>query len=258
VTTTFPVAAPLGTGTLMLLALQILGVAATPLKVTELRPWVAPKPLPVMVTAVPAGPFSGDMLAISGPTVKFTPLLACPPTVTTIWPVVAALGTVTAMLLALQLLAVAAAPLKVTVLVPCVAPKLLPEMLTVAPTTPDVGNKLVICGGLGETVKAIPLLACPPTVTTMLPVVAPLGTGAVILLALQILGVATTPLKVTVLVPCVAPNPVPVMVTEVPTRPEVGDTLVKAGADDGVTLNVTALLAFPATVTTTLTFPAAT
>ena len=49
--------------------------------------------------------------------------------------------------------------------------------------------------------KSEPLLACPPTVTTTLPVVAPVGTGATIEVALQLVGVATVPLKVTVLLP---------------------------------------------------------
>ena len=64
------------------------------------------------------------------------------------------------------------------------------------------------------------MLATPPTVTTMLPFVAPLGTATVILEALQLLAVpAETPLKVTVLVPCKAPKFAPVIVTGVPTGP---------------------------------------
>ncbi len=51
------------------------------------------------------------------------------------------------------------------------------------------------------TVKFTPLLATPPTVTTTVPVVAPLGTGAAILAALQFVGVAAIPLNVIVLVP---------------------------------------------------------
>jgi len=51
-------------------------------------------------------------------TVKLTPLLATPPTVMTTLPVVAPVGTGTAMLVAPQLVGVAAVPLKVTVLVP--------------------------------------------------------------------------------------------------------------------------------------------
>jgi hypothetical protein len=45
------------------------------------------------------------------------------------------------------------------------------------------------------------MLATPPTVTTTLPVVAANGTGTVMLVALQLVGVASVPLNVTVLVP---------------------------------------------------------
>jgi hypothetical protein len=80
-------------------------------------------------------------------------------------------------------------------------------------------------------VKLTPLLATPPTVTTTFPFVAPLGTGATILVALQLVGVAAVPLNVIVLVPCVAPKLSPAMVTEVPTGPEVGDRLKMAGPE---------------------------
>ncbi len=44
--------------------------------------------------------------------------------------------------------------------------------------------------------------------------------------ALQPVGVALVPLNVTVLVPWLDPNVVPVMVTEVPAGPEVGERLL--------------------------------
>src|SRR5207245_9855954 len=113
----------------------------------------------------------------------------------------------------------------------------------------EVGAKLLMLGG-GITVNDTPLLACPFTVTTTLPVVAPLGTGATIEVALQLVGVALVPLKVTVLEPCVAPKFAPEIVTEVPTAPEVGDKFVIEGG--GITVNETPLLARPFTVTTTL------
>ena len=65
---------------------------------------------------------------------------------------------------------------------------------------------------LGVTVKGAALLTRPPTVTTTLPEVAPFGTGTTMLVSLQFAGVATVPLNVTVLVPCVAPKAVPAMV----------------------------------------------
>jgi len=71
-------------------------------------------------------------------TVKFTPLLATPPTVTTIFPVVAPTGTATVMLVPLQFVGVPAVPLNLTVLVPCVAPKFVPVTFTAVPTDPDV------------------------------------------------------------------------------------------------------------------------
>ena len=59
----------------------------------------------------------------------------------------------------------------------------------------------LIGGGHVGIVKFTALLAIAPTVTSTLPVVAPTGTMAVILVALQLVTVALTPLKVTVLVP---------------------------------------------------------
>ena len=70
---------------------------------------------------------------------------------------------------------------------------------------------------LGGTVTAkdTPLLATPPTVTTTLPVVAAAGTGTTMLVADQLVGVAAVPLNVTVLVPWVVPNMLPLMVTAI-------------------------------------------
>jgi hypothetical protein len=76
------------------------------------------------------------------------------------------------------------------------------------------------------TVKFMPLLATPPTVTTTFPVVAPVGTDVTMLVALQLVVAATVPLNFTV--PDV-PKFVPVIVTRVPAAPEVGDRLVIVG-----------------------------
>jgi hypothetical protein len=131
---------------------------------------------------------------------------------------------------AFQLVGTAATPLNLTVLVPCVAPKFAPAIVTDVPITPDVGFKLVMLGAGTVTVKLTPLLTTPPTVTTTLPVVAPAGTGAVMLVALQLVGTAVIPLNVTVLVPCVAPKFAPTIVTDVLTNPDVGFKLVILGA----------------------------
>src|SRR6266446_2567325 len=244
VTTTFPVAAPLGTGTTMLVALQPVGVPAVPLKVTVLVPCVVPKFAPAIVTDVPTTPDVGFRLVMLGGgevTVKFIPLLATPPTVTTTLPVVAPAGTAATMLVVLQLAGVAATPLNFTVPVPCTAPKSAPLIVTDVPTTPDVGFSLVMLGGGEVTAKFIPLLATPPTVTTTSPVDAPLGTGATMLVALQLVAVAVVPLKVSALAPCVVPKFVPAMVTDVPTAPDVGFKLVMLGGGE-VTVKLTPLL----------------
>jgi hypothetical protein len=249
VTTTLPVVAPLGTVTPMLVALQLVTVAAFPLKkVTVFVPWLAPKLLPLIVTAAPTDPEVGDRLPIKGakPTLKLTPLVAVPLTVTTTLPVVAPAGTVTLMLLLLQFVTVAAVPLKVTVLVPWLAQKLLPQIPTVVPTCPEGGDRLVMDGG-GTTVKLAPLLLNPPAVTTTFPVVAPLGTVTAMLVWLQLVTAAATPLNVTVLVPWIDPKLLPVIVTAVFAGPEAGDRVVI----QGVTVKLTPLLASPPTVTTT-------
>ena len=65
--------------------------------------------------------------------------------------------------------------LKVTPVAPM---KLVPLMVTLVPTGPLAGVKLVIVGGL-MTVKLPALVAVPPGVVTLIvPVVAPVGTVA--------------------------------------------------------------------------------
>src|SRR3989442_1081230 len=253
VTTTLPVVAPAGTGTTMLVGLKRVGAGVVPLNLTVLDPCVAPKFAPAIVTDAPTNPEAGFKLVMLGAgtvTVKLTALLATPPTVTTTLPVVAPAGTGTTMLVALQLVAVAAVPLNLTVLDPCVAPKFAPAIVTEVPTNPDVGFKLVMLGAGTVTVKLTPLLATPPTVTTTLPVVAPAGTGTTMLVASQLVGAAAIPLNLTLLVPCVAPKFAPAIVTDAPTNPEAGFKLVMLGAGT-LTVKLTALLTTPPTLTTT-------
>jgi hypothetical protein len=145
-------------------------------------------------------------------------------------PVVAPLGTVVFIDVAPQLVTVAATPLNFTVPVPCVEAKFVPVIVTAAPTAPEVADKLLMLGA-ATTVKLTPLLATPLTVTTTLPVVAPGGTTVTIEVALQlVIAVAVVVLNFTVLVPWGEPKFIPVIVTEAPTAPEVGDKLVMLGA----------------------------
>ena len=68
-------------------------------------------------------------------------------------------------------------------------------------------------------------------VTEIAPVVAPVGTVAVIEVSLQFeIEVAFVAPKATVPVPCGEPKPVPVMTTDVPTGPPSGLKLVTVGA----------------------------
>jgi len=146
-------------------------------------------------------------------TVNEAPRLAWPPLVTTTLPEVV-FGTIAVIEEGLQVTVPAATPLNVT---EPLDPKLLPLIVTNALAGAGLGEMPVIFGIGPLTVNGTPLLACPLTVTTTFPVVAPLGTGATIDVALQLVGVAVVPLNFTVLVPGVEPNVVPVMVTDVPT-----------------------------------------
>src|SRR5947207_6111200 len=236
---TFPDVAPDGTGATMLVEFQLVGEAAVPLNMTVLVPCDAPKLVPVMVTDVPTGPEVGlrsVMLGAAVVTVNAKPLLPRPPTVTTTFPDVAPDGTGATMLVEFQLVGEAAVPLNMTALVPCDAPKLVPVIVTEVPAGPEVGFRLEMAGagGLAVTVKVKPLLATPPAVTMMLPEVAADGTGTTMLDALQLDGVATVPSNVTVVVSCAEPKFVPVIVTELPTGPDVGLKPVIVGGVEAV------------------------
>jgi hypothetical protein len=124
-----------------------------------------------------------------------------------------------------------------------------PAIVTDAPTAPEVGPRLVMLGGGAVTLKLAPLLTIPMTATVTLPVVAPAGTGTMILVGLQVVADATTPLNEMVLEPWKVPKPLPVIVTDVPAGPEEGLRLVMLG---GRTVKLTPLLATPPTVTTKL------
>src|SRR5262249_49190836 len=135
----------------------------------------------------------------------------------------------------LQKVGVAVVLLKTTEPVPCVAPKPDPAIVTTAPIGAELGVRLVMVG-VGSTVKPKPLLATPLTVTTTLPVVAPAGTETLMEVLAQVVGVASVPLNVTVLVPWVVPKFVPLMVTTAVTALEAGVRLVMLGVAAAETL----------------------
>lgn len=98
-------------------------------------------------------------------------------------------------------------------------------IVTADPVSPELGVKLLIVGAPESvrTVKAVLVETEPPgAVTEMGPVVAVAGTVTTICVVVAETIVAETPLKLTLFWPAVAPNPVPLIVTEVPTTPFCG------------------------------------
>src|SRR5271170_6772075 len=98
-----------------------------------------------------------------------------------------------------------------------------------------------------ETVKVGPVAVIPATVTVTAPVTAFAGTEAMICELVQLVVVAVAPPNSTTLLLWVAPKPVPPMVTDVPTTPELGDTLVMATGEE--TVKVSELLMTPSLLT---------
>ena len=152
-----------------------MNVALVPLNFTDVAPV---KFVPVIVTLVPTGPLVGAKLAMVGGfvTVKLLLLVAVPSGVVTLrGPVVAPAGTVAEICVDELTVKVALVPLNLTDVAPV---KFVPLIVTLVPTGPLVGEKLVMVGGL-VTVKLLLLVAVPSGVVTLTgPVVAPAGTVA--------------------------------------------------------------------------------
>jgi len=70
------------------------------------------------------------------------------------------------MLVLLQVDTVSETPFKVMVLLPLLAPKLIPEIVTTVPDPPDEGDRLLMQGAELLRAKQLPLLATPFTLTT--------------------------------------------------------------------------------------------
>lgn len=197
---------------------------------------------PLIVTLVPVGPLVGVKLVIRGATVKSPALVPVPAGfVTVILPVVALAGTVAVILMSELKVKAAEVPLSLTDVVPV---KWVPLIVTLIPTAPFRGEKLVIVGPR-YTVKLVALVAVPAdVVTTIGPVVASAGTVAVILMAeLTVKVVAEMPLKLTDVAPV---KLAPLIVTLAPAGPLVGEKLVIRGA----TTKFAALVAVPPAVVT--------
>src|SRR5438552_966256 len=132
-------------------------------------------------------------------------------------------------------------PLKRTAVAPV---KVVPLIVTLVPTGPLVGVKLVIVGALAVTVKLLLLVAVPPGVVTLSgPLVAPLGTVAAIEVEEFTVKLLLVPLTRTAVAPVKA---VPLIVTLVPTGPLAGVKPVIVGAFTTVTLTAAEVAVLPA------------
>jgi hypothetical protein len=223
VTAITPLFAPVGTVALICVALRTVNEAGLVLNVTEVAPV---KFVPVIVTVVPIFPLVGEKLVIVGAaggavTMKPLALVAVPPgVVTPISPLVAPLGTVAVICEALLTTKPAGVPSNVTDVAPV---KFEPLIVTLVPTGPLAGEKPLIVGAEGGgtvTLKLEADVAVPPEVVTAIgPLVAPLGTVAVICELESTVNVADVPLNVTAEAPMKLE---PTIVTLVPTLPLVG------------------------------------
>ena len=148
------------------------------------------------------------------------------------------------------MLTVAAMPLNVTMLFAGTGEKLLPEITTVTPGAPSAGEKLLIVGG--EIVNDCVLVRCPVPLMfkETVPVVAALGTSTTNCFGVAAVTFAVTPLNFTTLLARVGSKPSPVIVTDVPAAPEVGEKLEN---DDEIVKVLADVAVLPPTVT--VTFP---
>lgn len=104
VTLTEPLDAVAGKIATICVSLQLWTLADVPKKSTELLVCVAPNPAPEIITGVPAGPEFGETPVMERfSTEKETLLLVTPPSVAVSGPLVAPVGTLTVMLVSLQL-----------------------------------------------------------------------------------------------------------------------------------------------------------
>jgi hypothetical protein len=232
VTVILPVVAPIGTfvSTRVPWALTVNDAAATPLNRTAVAP---ANPLPLIRTEVPTGPLFGENEEIVGAaavvvTVKFVALIAVPLAVfTVIGPVVAPVGTLATICVAVFDVIVAITPLNFTQVAPV---RLVPLIVTEVPTGPLDGENEEIVGAADVvvTVKFVALVAVPLAVFTVIgPVVAPVGTSVPICVAVFDVIVAITPLNLTQFAPV---RLVPLIVTEVPTGPLDGENELMVGS----------------------------
>ncbi len=204
--------------------------------------------VPEIITVAPTAPLPGlkpDMDGV-GNTVKLKELfIVTPLVVTDIGPVTAPAGTKVVILVALEDITDADVPLKNT---DGDGLKLVPEIITVAPTAPLVGLVFVMVG-VGSTVKfEEDVTVTPLNVKEINPVVAPTGTVVVMEVVVEALTVAGVPLKLIMFSTGLVLKFVPVMVTVAPTAPVEGAKPVIDGDAKTVKLS-TLVMVTPLVVT---------
>ncbi len=233
-----PVVAPAGTTAVILVVVEDLTLATTPLNLTVLLPGVALKLTPVIMMSAPVAALTGVKFEMVGTgTVKLPALFPVIPfMVTDIGPVVAPAGTDVVILVDVEAVTTATTPLNLTIFSAGTLLKFVPVMVTGTPTPPLVGEKLLI-EGVPKTVKFVALVTITPLNDTVIcPVPAPRGTLVVILVELKEETIAGVPLNSTI---GVEMKFVPVMVTVAPTPASVGAKPVMVG--DANTLKLLAL-----------------
>jgi hypothetical protein len=211
---------PLPTTAVMLVELTTVNeLAAVPPKLTAVVPV---KLVPVMVTVAPTAADAGVNEVMVGAATVNPARVAVPPGVVTEMLPDEPLPTTAVMLVALTTVNdVAAVPPKFTPVAPV---KLVPVMVTVAPTAAVVGVNDVIVGAAEKPAK----VAVPPGVVTETLPVEPLPTTAVMLVELTtVKEVAAVPPKLTAVAPV---KLVPVIVIVAPEAPDVGVNEEMVGA----------------------------
>jgi hypothetical protein len=155
---------------------------------------------------------TSEVVKPGGGTKKSSVLVAVPfAVVTEIFPELPNVGTLVEILVEVAELTRVFVIFSLVLFFVAVVSKFVPVTVIPVPLVPMVGEIAEIVGVAADvTVKDVSLeTEFPETVTWMTPVVAPLGTVVVILVAVEAVTVAAVPLKVTVLLAGVALNAVP-------------------------------------------------
>jgi hypothetical protein len=220
---------------------------------------LAPNPEPDIVTVVPTGPDVGDNVS-DDVTVNVAVAVLVPSLASTVWEPAVEAGTVNvtpendpeAPVVTVAGVVVSGTPSYVNVTV-WEAPKPEPDIVTVVPTAPDVGDNLAD----DVTVNVADGVLVPSLATTVWEPAVEAGTVNVQPDRLPDVFVVHVPPSVSAVPSYVAvigrlaPNPEPDIVTVVPTGPDVGDNVI-----DDVTVNVTDAMLLKLSTATTVWEPA--